>query len=119
MDVLGQLFDPLDVVGGEAEPGEKLELLETLHGDDAVPGQVEDLQVTELADLKHAEETVVLGGKLKERERETFGFLALIFSSLREMSPSGARCEIPPVSSFLAEVVHSTSSLISRDTCMR
>ncbi len=54
----------LDVVGRKAEPGEQLELLEALHGDDGVAGQVEDLQVAQLRHLEHAQQPVVAGGQL-------------------------------------------------------
>ena len=43
MDTLIELLYGLDLVVGEAEPGEQFELLEAVHELDVVVGQVENL----------------------------------------------------------------------------
>ena len=48
------------MVIGQAEPGEELELLETLHDRDVVTIQVEDLEVGQLGHLEHPDQPVVL-----------------------------------------------------------
>ena len=80
--VLVELFDALDVVGCQAEPGEQLELLETLHGDDGVVGQVQDLEVAQLGHLEHAQELVVLGRQLQEKNKRSLNFYNFLFLSI-------------------------------------
>ena len=67
--VLVQVLDPLDAVGGQAEPGEELQFLEALHGHDAVVRQVQDLEVTEFRNLEHPKKFVVLDRELKKWRR--------------------------------------------------
>jgi hypothetical protein len=66
---LVELLNGLDVVVGEAEPGEQLQLLEALHDGDVVAAQVEDLQVAQLRHLEHPDEPVVLNGQLEEKKK--------------------------------------------------
>ena len=65
VDVLVEVFDSLDAVRGQTEPGEKFELFQAFHRHDAIVRQVQDLQVAQLGHLEHAQELVVLYGELE------------------------------------------------------
>ena len=64
MDALVQLLDGLDFVVGQAKPGKQFELFEAVHELNVVIGQVEDLQMVQLADLGHPHQFVIAGRQL-------------------------------------------------------
>ena len=55
-----ELLDGLDVVVGDAQPGEEFQLLEAFHDGDVVAAQVQDLEVGQLGHLEHPDQPVVL-----------------------------------------------------------
>ena len=71
MDALVQLLDGLDFVVGQAQPGQQFELFEAVHELNVVIGQVEDLQMVQLADLGHPHQFVIAGRQLNGVERKT------------------------------------------------
>ena len=53
MHILVEVLDSLDVVVGQAEPGEEVDVLEPLYRDDVIVGQVQDFQVVKFTNLEH------------------------------------------------------------------
>ena len=51
--VLVEVLDSLDVVVGEAEPGEEVDVLEPLYRDNVILGQVQHFQVVKFTNLEH------------------------------------------------------------------
>ena len=71
MDALVQLLDGLDFVVGQAQPGQQFELFEAVHKLNVIVGQVEDLQMVQLADLGHPHQFVIASRQLSWVERKT------------------------------------------------
>ena len=67
MDILLEALNGLDVVIGETEPCEKVDLLEALDGDDVVVGQIKDLEMMKFAHLEHPHQLIVCDGKLQTK----------------------------------------------------
>ena len=67
MNILMKVLNSLDVIVGETQPCEKIDLLESFNSVDVVTGQVEYFQMMKLAHLEHPPQLVVDDGELKHK----------------------------------------------------
>ena len=97
MDALVQLLDGLDFVVGQAKPGQQFELFKSVHEFNVVVGQVEDLQMVQLADLGHPHQFVIAGRQLNGVERKTQNEEKRVRSKVDLISESfSLRLQYPP-----------------------
>ena len=66
VNILVQVLDSLDVVVGQAELSQQVDVLEPLDSDDVVVREVQDFQVVQFTNLEHPDQVIVRHRKLKE-----------------------------------------------------